>query len=113
MYGCTFCRIINEMSRDRLLYDDEHLVAIACPEPRARVHLLLISRRHIRSVDELADADAPLWSRLILVAQRLARQEGIDVEGEGYQLVANGGRHATRDVPHLHLHLLSGAPCRI
>jgi histidine triad (HIT) family protein len=108
MPECVFCRL-SDQPAGRVVYADDLVLAVPSPEPQVRVHLLLVPRRHIRSVDALTEADQALWLRLLRVAQALARREGIDVDAEGYQLVTNAGRHATRAFPHLHLHLLSGA----
>ncbi|MBV9278656.1 MAG: HIT domain-containing protein [Chloroflexi bacterium] len=100
---------MNGVSPVTFVYADEEIVAFHPHEPEARVHLLLVPRRHIASVDDLREADRELWWHLLRVAQELARREGIDVEGEGYHLVTNAGRHGSRQFPHLHLHLASGA----
>ena len=107
------CDILAGRAFADIVYGDSDLVAVASPEPKARVHVLLVTRHHVRSVDELTDADRVLRGRLLQVAQLLARQHGIDVDTKGYQLVANAGRHATRAFPHLHVHLLSGTPCQL
>jgi histidine triad (HIT) family protein len=111
--ACIFCDIIAGDRPASVVYRDDLVVAVASPEPKARVHLLLVPRRHMPSVDALTTDDRELWGHLLHVAQKLARQQGIDVDTEGYQLVTNAGRHASRQFPHLHVHLLSGTPCQI
>ena len=111
--SCIFCGIVDGTNPASTIYRDDMVIAVASPEPRARVHVLLIASRHVSSVDALSAGDQELWIHVLQVAQKIARAEGIDVDAEGYQLVTNAGRHAARQFPHLHIHLLNGAPCDI
>jgi histidine triad (HIT) family protein len=104
--ACLFCGIAaNELPATKL-YEDDDVLAIRDIAPRAPTHILLISRRHIRSALELTDADAPLLGRLFAVAADLARSEGI--ADDGYRLVSNVGRWGGQSVDHLHFHLMGG-----
>jgi histidine triad (HIT) family protein len=106
--NCVFCAIAAGNEPAVIVYRDDNLVAFTALEPEAPVHLILVPRRHIPSVDALGPEHAALWMDLLQVAQRLARSSGINVEGEGYQLLTHAGRHGTRAFPHLHVHLLDG-----
>jgi histidine triad (HIT) family protein len=104
--ACLFCGIAaNELPATKL-YEDDDVLAIRDIAPRAPTHILLISRRHIRSALELTDADGPLLGRLFAVAADLARSEGI--ADDGYRLVSNVGRWGGQSVDHLHFHLMGG-----
>ena len=104
--ACLFCGIAaNELPATKL-YEDDEVLAIRDIAPRAPTHILLISRRHIRSALELTDADGPLLGRLFAVAADLARSEGI--ADDGYRLVSNVGRWGAQSVDHLHFHLMGG-----
>ncbi|HEX6508441.1 MAG TPA: HIT domain-containing protein [Chloroflexota bacterium] len=105
---CLFCAIADGSAPATLVYRDDQLVAFTALEPEAPVHLILVPRLHIQSVDALNEEHMGLWMAMLRVAQRLARMSGIDVEGEGYQLLTHAGRHGTRAFPHLHVHLLNG-----
>jgi histidine triad (HIT) family protein len=107
--NCLFCRMINGVEAATIVFSDEEVVGLLPRERDARVHVLLAPRKHLPSVDALAAEDRELWWHLLEVAQQLARRQGIDIEGEGYHLVTNAGRHGSRAYPHLHLHLASGA----
>ncbi len=74
----------------------------------ARVHLLIVLRKHIASIDSVSSEDRELWWHLLDVVRHIAREGGIDIEREGYHLLANAGRHQQRAFPHLHIHLRSG-----
>ena len=82
------------------------MVAFRDINSQAPTHILIIPRRHIPSVAELAPGDAEVMGKLFLMARELAEEEGID-EG-GYRMVVNAGADAGQTVFHIHLHLLGG-----
>jgi histidine triad (HIT) family protein len=103
---CIFCKIAAGELPASLVYTDEELLAFRDINPVAPTHVLVIPRRHIAALTELADTDLPMMARMVKVANELARQEG--VADRGYRLVMNCGREGTQLVQHLHLHLLGG-----
>ena len=103
---CIFCKIVAGEIPGNFVYQDEDIVAFPDISPAAPVHLLVISRRHIPSLLDLTDADASLVGRMVLVANRLAEEQGI--AEDGYRLAVNCGPDGGQLVPHLHLHLLAG-----
>ncbi|QQE80340.1 histidine triad nucleotide-binding protein [Alicyclobacillus sp. SO9] len=103
---CLFCKIANgELPSKKLLETDE-LLAFEDIRPQAPVHVLLIPKKHIQSVQELEPEDKELVGELHLAAQKLAVQLG--VEKDGYRIVSNVGFHGQQTVLHLHFHLLGG-----
>lgn len=110
MGDCVFCRIVDGSGRADIVYRDEQAVAFRDIHPAAPVHILIVPRRHIASVNQLEEADAPLVGHLFLIARRLAAQEGL-AEG-GYRLIVNTGAEGGQTVFHLHLHLLGGRQMR-
>ncbi len=105
---CLFCRIVAGEIPATRLHDDEEVIAIRDVAPQAPTHVLVLPRRHVRSLADLTDDDAPMVGRLVAVATGIARTEGLDPAG--YRIVANIGRDGGQTVPHLHLHLLGGRP---
>jgi len=103
---CVFCRIVAGGIPAKKVYEDEHVVAFEDIKPQAPVHILVIPRRHIPTVNDLSEEDASLAGRLILAARRLAAERGVDESG--YRLVLNCNRNAGQEVFHVHLHLLGG-----
>jgi histidine triad (HIT) family protein len=89
-----------------MVRSDSDLVAFRDIQPQASTHILIIPRKHIPSVSELAPVDAEIMGKLFLAAKDLAREEGIE-EG-GYRMVVNAGPDAGQTVFHIHLHLLGG-----
>jgi histidine triad (HIT) family protein len=106
---CLFCRIIAGAKPGNIVYSDGDVVAFIPPKPESQVHLVLASRTHITSADALRVEDAGLWMHLLQVARLLAREQGIDIEEEGYQLGTNAGRDNTREFAHLHVWLMNGS----
>jgi histidine triad (HIT) family protein len=102
-----FKRIIDREIPAEILYEDELCLAFRDVDPKAPVHVLLIPKREIPAVADLAEDDQPLAGHLLLVAAKLARQLELN---NGYRLVINCGPDAGQAVNHLHLHLLGGRP---
>lgn len=107
---CLFCRIIAEEIPSQMVYTDEWLVAFRDKFPKAPTHLLIVPREHIPSVAQVGEEHSSLLAKMILLANRLAREEGI--AQEGYRLVVNSGPWGGQSVPHLHCHLIGGRPLR-
>ena len=103
---CIFCRIANGEIKANIVYQDEKAVAFPDINPKAPVHLLIIPRKHIESVADLAEDEEKLMGHLVLVANKLAQEQGIS--DTGYRLVINCGPHGGQMVAHLHIHLLGG-----
>ena len=103
---CLFCRIAAGEVPATVVHEDDLVVAIRDVAPRAPTHILLLPRRHIASVTELTDADAPVIGRIFAIAADIARRENI--ADNGYRLVANVGRWGGQTIEHLHIHLMGG-----
>ncbi|NQT31607.1 MAG: histidine triad nucleotide-binding protein [Deltaproteobacteria bacterium] len=103
---CIFCKIIAGEIPTEILYQDEEIIAFRDIKPLAPVHLLIVPRKHIPSLDQMKESDAALVGRMVAVANKLAKDEG--VAEKGYRLAINCGSEGGQLVPHLHLHLLGG-----
>lgn len=103
---CIFCQIANGEIPADIVYQDQEIIAFRDINPKAPVHLLLIPKRHIPSLNQLNERDSALVGRMVAVASRLAQDEGI--AEKGYRLVINCGKEGGQLVPHLHMHLLGG-----
>lgn len=88
-----------------IVWEDEHCLAFRDINPQAPVHLLLVPRKPIPSLQEASPDDLPLLGHLWLAVQKIAIQEQLD---RGYRVVANFGRDGGQEVPHVHLHILAG-----
>lgn len=106
MNSCIFCKIAaGEIPAD-IVYDDGEVLAFRDINPEAPVHLLLIPRRHIATLNDLSEADAALVGRLYLAGQQITAELG--VAESGYRTVVNCNRDAGQLVFHIHMHLLAG-----
>ena len=106
MEDCIFCKIANKEINSEILYEDEFVVAFKDLESQAPVHILIVPKKHIASLNELTAADAELLARIVLAAQKLAKDNGI--AERGYRLVNNCGIEGGQTIGHLHFHLLGG-----
>jgi histidine triad (HIT) family protein len=104
--NCIFCQIINKELPAGIIYEDNKFVAFKDIKPLAPIHYLIIPKKHIISVNHLEPQDKELIGELFLVAQKIARTEGM--ADTGYRLVFNVGKESGQMVDHLHLHLLGG-----
>jgi histidine triad (HIT) family protein len=103
---CVFCRIATHELPATVVHEDEHTIAFRDLDPRAPLHVLIIPKRHVGSVNDVSDADAMLMGRLFVAARHIAAAEG--VAERGYRVVMNTGNEAGQSVAHAHLHLLGG-----
>ena len=96
--------IAREMPGD-IIYEDDECVALRDINPQAPVHLLVVPRKPIPSLDDLTGEDEPLAGHLFTVAKEVAAREGLE---NGYRVVVNCGPDAHQTVYHLHLHVIGG-----
>jgi histidine triad (HIT) family protein len=103
---CLFCRIANGEITARKVYEDDDVFAFHDINPQAPTHILVIPRKHIPSLDDIDAADAGVVGTLVARAAQLARD--LQLNTDGYRLVANTGEAAGQTVFHIHFHLLGG-----
>jgi len=103
---CIFCRIASGEIPSKVVFEDDELFAFRDINPVAPTHILVIPKRHIPTLLDLRPGDAELVGRMILLANRLALDEGI--AEKGFRLVLNCNRGAGQSVFHIHLHLIGG-----
>lgn len=101
---CLFCRIVRKEIPATIVLSDDHLVAFRDINPQSPVHVVIVPREHVASLNEATDAE--MLGRLSLAAAEIARREG--VADSGYRTVVNTNRAAGQTVFHIHLHLLGG-----
>ena len=103
MEDCLFCKIGNKEVPSDIVFEDEQFVAFKDIDPKAPIHLLIIPRKHIHSIEHIEESDRELMGDLILTAQKVARKHQL----AGYKLRFNVGREGGQVVDHIHLHLLA------
>ena len=105
-----FSKIINHELPADIVYEDDEVMAFRDISPQAPVHVLVIPKIEIATVNDIQPEQAELIGKMVLAAQKIAVDEGI--AEDGYRLVINCNRHGCQEVFHLHLHLLGGRQLR-
>jgi histidine triad (HIT) family protein len=103
---CIFCDIINGKTGTKFLYENDTLVVFKDINPVAPVHLLIVPRKHIRSINDLEQEDKKIVSEMIMAGKDMAKKEG--VAKSGYKLLFNVEKGGGQVIFHLHLHLIGG-----
>ena len=104
MTDCLFCKMVQGEIKPDTVMETEDLIAFRDLHPQAPTHILVVPRRHIRTLNDLTPSDAGLLGKMVLAGQQIARQEGI--AEAGYRLVMNCNQGGGQTVFHIHLHLL-------
>ncbi|MCX7779148.1 MAG: histidine triad nucleotide-binding protein [Patescibacteria group bacterium] len=103
---CIFCQIVQKKVPAQIVYEDEEILAFKDIQPKAKIHLLIIPKKHFVSLNEIGEKEKELLSRLLWQAKILARE--FKISTIGYKIIINSGREAGQMIDHLHLHFLSG-----
>jgi histidine triad (HIT) family protein len=103
---CLFCRIVTGEIPADVVYSDDRCLAFRDLNPQSPIHLLVIPRDHLESLDEATQKDEALLGHLLRVAARVANEQGLSESG--YRTVINTGAGAGQSVFHLHVHVLGG-----
>lgn len=106
MEKCLFCEIINKNIPAEIIYEDSEIIVFKDINPSAPVHLLIVPKKHIESVQNLKTEDKELIAKIFFKAQDLAKE--YKMVRSGYRIITNTGHDAGQMVKHLHFHLLGG-----
>ncbi|MBI4830299.1 MAG: histidine triad nucleotide-binding protein [Candidatus Lindowbacteria bacterium] len=106
MSNCIFCKIADgEIPADKV-YEDASILAFKDIQPQAPLHIVIIPKKHIETLNDVSETDARLLSDLVFTCQKLAKEQKI--AEKGYRVVVNCNRDGGQAVFHLHAHLLGG-----
>jgi len=105
-HDCLFCRIVNGETDTDFLYETDTLVVFRDIHPQAPVHLLIVPKKHIRSINDLEDEDQTIVADLIIAAKEMARQKSVNKSG--YRIYFNVEKGRGQLIFHVHLHLVGG-----
>ena len=103
---CLFCKIVNREIPTEFLYEDDDFVVFRDINPAAPVHLLLVPKKHIRSMNDLQKEDGSILSDLFMIAKDMAKEQGVNESG--YKLLFNVEKGGGQVIFHIHLHLIGG-----
>ena len=105
MSDCLFCKIVKGEIPGDIVYEDDEIIAFKYINPKAEVHLLIIPRKHIASLDEVTPAHDALLAHMMRIIPQLAKSQGLD---DGYRTIINTGKGGGQIIFHLHMHLMGG-----
>lgn len=106
MEDCLFCKIAAGEIPSQKVYETENVLAIRDINPQTPIHVLLMPKKHIESLNEAQESDQKLLSELMLAIPKVTEAEGI--KNKGYRVIINNGKNAGQLIPHLHFHILGG-----
>ena len=101
---CIFCKIIAEIIPAKKIYEDDDFIAFHDIKPTAKVHILIVPKFHVESLKQCDESNQTLLGRALLLAPKLAAEQGLD----GFKTLINTGREGGQEVFHLHLHVFGG-----
>jgi len=103
---CIFCKIAAKQIPSAIVYENEDVIAFRDINPQAPVHIIIIPKQHIATLNDITPADAQLIGKIVLAAQVIAKDNNL--HNPGYRLVLNCNKDAGQTVFHIHCHLLGG-----
>jgi histidine triad (HIT) family protein len=103
-----FGKILRKEIPAKIVYEDEQVLAFHDIAPKAPIHVVIIPKQHLAGVQEATTGDEALLGHLLVTANKIAAELG--VQATGYRLITNAGSGAGQEVPHLHIHLLANQP---
>ena len=106
MSDCIFCKIINGDIPSEKVYDNEYVMAFNDLNPQAPMHVLIIPKKHISTINDIEQEDAEIIGEMYLAAKQIAADAGYS--DRGYRAVMNCNEEAGQTVFHIHLHVLAG-----
>jgi histidine triad (HIT) family protein len=105
MKDCLFCRIIAGEIPSSKVFEDEQVVVFKDIHPKADVHLLMVPRIHVASLDNLNESHDAVMAHMMRLLPRIAKEQGLNT---GFRTIINTGPGGGQEVFHLHIHLLGG-----
>ena len=105
---CVFCKIVNREIPAKVVYEDDKVMAFHDINPQAPIHILVIPKEHIPTVNDLEEKHRELIGHIFTVIKEIAKEMGI--AESGYRVLVNCNRDGGQEIYHLHFHLLGGAP---
>lgn len=105
MDNCIFCKIVRGEIPSRKIYDDADMLAFNDIRPLAPVHVLIIPKTHVASLDECTTEHERVLGKMLALAPRLAREHGAN---KGFRVIINTGPVGLQEVYHLHIHVIGG-----
>ncbi len=106
MDDCIFCKIINGKIPSNKVYEDDDVLAFKDINPQMPVHIIVIPKKHIKSIADLTIADEALIGKVFTAINKIAKD--LNISEDGFRVISNCGENAGQTVQHLHFHILGG-----
>ncbi len=106
MAGCIFCKIVSGQIPSEIVFESESVIAFRDINPQAKVHILIVPKKHMEPMEEISEKQAAVMSDILLAAKEIAARQKI--AQSGFRLIMNAGSDSGQEVAHLHVHLLGG-----
>lgn len=107
---CIFCKIVNKEIPGEIVYEDSEILAFNDIQPQAPVHILIIPKQHISSLNEIRDNNSAVISKIFEIIPKIAKK--MKINDSGYRVVSNCGSDGCQSVEHVHYHLIGGKKLR-
>jgi histidine triad (HIT) family protein len=105
---CVFCKIVKKEIPAKVVYEDDQIMAFHDINPQRKVHVLVIPKKHIPTLNDLTEEDKELMGHLIVKIPQIAKMLGI--AEDGYRVIVNTNKHGGQEIYHIHFHILGGEP---
>ena len=106
MKDCLFCNIINKSVPAKIVFENDSVLAFEDIEPQAPVHVLIIPKKHIVSINDIEFEDKEVCGEMLLAAKKIAKD--LKINDSGYRTIFNTNEYGGQTVSHIHMHLLGG-----
>ena len=106
MEDCVFCKIIEGKIPSEKVYEDENLLAFKDINPVAPIHILVIPKKHIEKLIDVKEEDSYLIAEIFKAINKIVKQ--LNIEEDGFRVIANCGRDGGQEVMHIHFHIIAG-----
>lgn len=106
MEDCVFCKIIDGKIPSEKVYEDNNIVAFKDINPAAPIHILVVPKKHIATLLEVTEEDSYLISEIFKAINKIAKK--LNIDKEGFRVIANCGKDSGQEVMHIHFHVLAG-----
>ncbi len=106
MEDCVFCKIVNGKIPSNKVFENDEEFAFKDINPAAPILILVVLKKHIKSINEIENKDEDLIGKIFAVIRDIAKEQGF--ADEGYRVISNCGINGGQEVPHLHFHIIGG-----
>lgn len=103
---CIFCKIVNKEIPSNIIYEDESILAFKDVQPQAPVHVLVVPKVHITSLNDVNNENSSIISKIFEIIPQIAKK--LEINETGYRVISNCGKDGQQTVKHLHYHILGG-----